>query len=142
MAEPSRRHDPPSRPVDGAFTDQAFLRNLNSERVYCLANPDDFHTGVPEMLRLGWELETHRKDGPKFVGGLTAKDGDLMTYGGDVLLSRTKESQREYEAKKQSMADMRSKAIGQPGGVDGVRGTTGRPAQHTEDPREFSVRVG
>lgn len=140
MPEPTRRHDPPSRPVDGAFTEQAKIRNTDPERVYCLANPNDFDTGVAEMQRLGWVIETHRKDGPRVMGGETAKDGDTLTLGGQLLMSRSRAAQEAYEKEKAAVAALRSASIGQRGGVDGLVGPTGRPAEFNRDPREYIVR--
>lgn len=129
----SKRHDPPSTPPDGAFTERARLSNLDPERVYCLANPNDFETGVPEMLRLGWVIELKRKDGPRVVGGETASDGSQLTVGGQIVMSRSRAAQQEYERQKLGMASMRSKAIGQKGGIDAVRGDLGKFAQVREN---------
>ncbi|MSX03199.1 MAG: hypothetical protein F2813_08600 [Actinobacteria bacterium] len=138
--EQPKRIDPPSRPVDGDINDQAEIRNRDPSRVYCKANPNDYHTGVPAMERLGWIVETHRKDGPKVLGGQRAADGAALTIAGDVVMSRSREAQAAYEASKHGMADLRSTAIGQRGGIDGVRGDNGRLATHAEDAAERFVR--
>lgn len=140
MPETQKRFDPPSRPIDGDINLQAELTNLDPARVYCKANPNDYFTGVPFMQRNGWVVETHRKDGPRVVGGLTSKDGDVLTIAGDYVMSRSREAHAAYEAAKHKVADLRSKAIGQRGGVDQVRGDNGRLAEHQEDAREQFVR--
>lgn len=140
MPEGTKRHDPPSRPVEGAFTEQGYLRNLDPARVYCLANPNDFETGVAEMLRLQWVTETVRKDGPHVVGGATASDGSVVTYGGSVLMSRPRTAQDSYERSKAEMASQRAKAIGAPGSIDQLKGPTGRLAEWKDDPREYVAR--
>jgi hypothetical protein len=119
---------------------QVVLRNLDPARVYCLANPNDFYCGVAAMKGLGWVLEYGRKDGPKVLGGETAKDGDLLTVGDQVVMSRPRVMQEEYEREKLAVAARRSESIGQPGGSDPFRGPTGRIPQFTEDPREERVR--
>lgn len=130
MPDVQKRHDPPSRPVDGDINEQAELINKDPNRVYCKASPNDYYTGVPALMRLGWVVETHRKDGPRVIGGMTSKDGDALTIAGDYVMSRSREAQEAYERSKNKMADMRSAAIGQRGGVDGVRGDNGSMAYH------------
>lgn len=122
------------------MNDMALLAGKDPARVYCLANPNDFYCGVREMSRLGWVTETNRKDGPRVIGGDTAKDGDLVTLFGDVLMSRSLEAHRADQERSWSVADARSKAIGQRGGVDGVVGPTGRPAYFVESPEETIER--
>lgn len=138
-SEQPKRIDPPaSGPVDGDFTERTRLRNLDPARVYCLANPNDFETGVPEMERLGWVIETKRKDGPQVVGGATAADGTALTVGGQIVMSRSREAQRRYEDEKIRMSTLRAQAIGQKGGVDGVRGDRGQLA-HVQTNEEERV---
>lgn len=119
---------------------QALLRGLDPQRVYCLANPNDFYCGVAALKGQGWVLETNRKDGPRVMGGETAKDGDMLAIGDQVVMSRPRVMQEEYEREKVAVADRRSLAIGQPGGADPFRGPTGRLPQFAEDPREERVR--
>lgn len=137
-----KRIDPPSRPVDGAMTEAAHITNKDLKRHYILANPNDPWCGVQEMQRLGYEIERHRKDGPRVIGGETAKDGDVLTLFGQYVMSEPLDRYREREARKQSVADMRSNAIGQPGGVDQVRGATGRLANWAVPPDEHVVTAG
>lgn len=125
---PEKRIDPPSRPVDGDINDTAYIVGQDPERVYVLADPNEHYCGASAMAELGWEVERHRKDGPRVRGGLTAKDGDTITKFGQVLMSRPRAMHEQYLAMAAAMADQRAKAIGQPGGVDGVRGATGRVA--------------
>lgn len=133
-----KRHDPPSLTLEGAIGDRAILTNMDPAREYCLANPNDSRTGVPEMLKFGWVIENHRKDGPK-IDGLTSKDGDLLTVEDQVVMSRPRELHKAALKRAWDIADVRAKAIGQPGGIDGVRGDGGRPAQFADDPREYAV---
>lgn len=119
---------------------QVLLRNLDPHRVYCLANPNDFYCGVSALKGQGWVLESHRKDGPRVMGGETAKDGDILAIGDQLLMSRPRAMHDEYEREKLGVADRRSTAIGQPGGADPFRGPTGRLPVFTEDPREERVR--
>lgn len=135
-----KRHDPPSRPVDGSLDDQARLRNTDPDRVYCLANPNDPDTGLTEMLRLGWVQEFHRKGGPMILGGDVASDGAAITLRGSVLVSRGRAEHEAYERQKFAVADQRARSIGQKGGVDAIVGPTGRPAEWKQDPREFVAR--
>lgn len=140
MSEPTKRFDPPSRPVDGDINSQARIRNVPPDRVVCLANPNDYDTGVQGMQQQGWVIERHTKDGLKVLGGETAKDGDALTVNGQVVMTKSRALHEEYERSKHGMADLRSRAIGQPGGIDGVRGANGRLAQYSDDPREQPVR--
>lgn len=137
MPETPKRIDPPSRPVDGDINSQARLLNLDPERSYCIANPNDMDTGLPEMLRLGWTVEHHRKGGPIVRGGEVASDGSAITLRGGILVSRPREHQEAYEREKFAVADARARAIGQRGGVDGLVDPTGRVAEWRQDPREF-----
>jgi hypothetical protein len=133
------RIDPPSRVVDGAINDVARWSNLDPKRDYCEANPNDADTGVPELRRCGWRLETHSKDGPKLLGGDAASDGSQLVRNGMYLMSRPNEATRKYEAEKFQVAKDRSKAIGQNGGADPVVGPYGL-AKSTADAREQLVR--
>lgn len=136
----SKRIDPPSRPVDGAITDMALIGNKRPDRVYAVANPNCQFTGVDEYVRQGWEIEIARKDGIKILGGKPAADGSAVTLFGQIVMSRSVEAHEAYLAKKHALAATRSKAIGQRGGVDGVRGDNGRLAEFKEDPGEYVER--
>lgn len=126
-----KRHDPPSsKATDGAISDRVWLINRDPDRVYCEANPNDAYCGVPFMQTEGWEIERHRKDGPRYVGGDVAKDGSAMTRFGQILMSRSAAMQAEYEARKAQVATDRARAIGQRGGVDRVVGPTGQLAHN------------
>ncbi len=137
-----KRHDPPSRPVDGAINDIARWANLDkANRDYCEANPNDNDTGVQEMRRLGWVIEKSRKDGPRLLGGDAATDGDVLARNGMYLMSRTREASQAYHAEKLAEADRRSSSIGKYGGADPVRDADGHAlARVTEDARERVVR--
>lgn len=135
-----RRHDPPSRPVDGDITARQLLRNTDPERVYCLANPNDPDCGVSAMREQGWVIEVARKDGPRLSGAITATDGSELAFKDQKLMSRPRALHEAYEREKLGVADRRSLAIGQPGGLDAIRGPTGRLPVFTEDPREERVR--
>lgn len=140
QSEQPQRIDPPrSAPVDGDFTRQARIGNKDPNRVYCLANPNDFETGVPEMESQGWIVETKRKGGPTVIG-CTASDGSALTVGGQILMSRSREAQQRYEEEKVRMSSLRSQAIGQKGGIDAVvNRATGRAAYVQEN--ETNERV-
>lgn len=114
--------------------------NKDPGRAYCLANPNCNRTGVREMQRLGWAIESHRKDGPKLEGGDTSKDGDMLTYDGQVLMSRPAEMEAQRAERVREVAALRSKAIGQRGGVDAITGPTGQAAYFAQDPSEFVER--
>lgn len=92
------------------------------------------------MKGLGWVIESHRKDGPKIMGGETAKDGDILAIQDQVVMSRPRVMHEEYELQKFGVADRRAEAIGQHGGLDPFAGPTGRLPQFTDDPREYRVR--
>lgn len=127
---PEKRIDPPSRPVDGDINDQAFIRGQDPERVYMLADPNDPYCGVGAMREWGWEVELQRKDGPRIRGGLTVADGSAVTKFGQILMSRPRAMHEAYLAQVEAIAAQRAEAIGRPGGVDGVRGPTGRVAHN------------
>lgn len=91
----------------------AVLKNQDPNRVYCLANPNDYHTGVNWMQRLGWVVETWRKDGVKVIGGATQNDGDALTVGGDMVMSLPRAVHEERLRSGWAVADTRSKSIGQ-----------------------------
>lgn len=141
VAEPPKRHDPPTRPVDGDINDAAVWVNQDPNRVYCEANPNDEDTGVNEMLRLGWTVELARKDGPRAIGGAVAADGSQLTRKGQVLLSRDRTLHEQYLRQTWAVADQRSGAISSRGGPGtDFRGPTGRPAEFKGDPRETLSR--
>jgi hypothetical protein len=127
---PEKRIDPPSRPVDGDINDAVSIAGQDPARVYVLADPNEHYCGVSAMQELGWEVERQRKDGPRMRGGQTAKDGDLITKFGQVLMSRPREIHEMFMKQAADVANQRAAAIGQPGGVDGVRGTTGKVAHN------------
>lgn len=112
---------------------------MDPTRVYCLADPNN-DTGVRAQRTEGWLVETHRKDGPRIIGGDTAKDGDALAINDQVVMSRPRAMQEEYERQKLATADRRSVSIGQKGGLDPFVGPTGRMPQFIEDPREERVR--
>lgn len=91
----------------------AVLKNQDPNRVYCLANPNDYHTGVNWMQRLGWVVENHRKDGVKVIGGQTANDGDALMVAGDYVMSLPRALHEERLRKGWDVADTRAKTIGQ-----------------------------
>lgn len=135
-----KRHDPPrSTNPDGAINEITRWKNIDPARVYCEANPNDHDTGVPEMKRLGWEVELQRKGGPVLIGGDAASDGSACTRNGMILMSRSREKHVEYEREKFAVADDRSRAIGRLGGADQVAGVYGH-AHNTADSRERVVR--
>lgn len=134
----AKRHDPPSRPVDGDINEQAVWVNLDPNRVYCEANPNDEDTGVAEMTRLGWVVESARKDGPRLAGGTAASDGSTLTRKGQVLMSRDRSLHQEALQSAWAVAKQRSGAIGEPGNYD--PGPTGRRPQFKDDPREYVSR--
>lgn len=133
------RIDPPSRVVDGAINDIARWSGLDPKRDYCEANPNDPDTGVQEMRRCGWNIESARKDGPRLIGGDAVSDSTNLTRNGMVLMSRLKETSAKYEAEKVQVAKDRSASIGQHGGADPVAGLYGL-AKSTVDSREQIVR--
>lgn len=112
---------------------------MDPARVYCLADPNN-DAGVRALRPDGWVVETTRKDGPRIIGGDTVKDGDELRIGDQVVMSRPRLMQEEYERQKAAAASRRSQAIGQRGGVDPFVGPTGRLPQFTEDPQETRVR--
>lgn len=91
----------------------AVLKNQDPNRVYCLANPNDYHTGVNWMQRLGWMVETSRKDGVKVIGGATANDGDTLTVAGDCVMSIDRKVHEERLRSGWAVADTRAGSIGQ-----------------------------
>lgn len=137
---PSKRHDPPSRPVDGDINSQAWLTNQDPTRVYCLADPNDAYCGVQHLRRLGWVVELARADGPQVAGGDVVTDGSALQMAGLCVMSRPLEKHQEYLRQGYAVADQRAKAIGQPGGVDGIRSVEGRLAQFASDPSEYVTR--
>lgn len=128
MAETLKRNDPPSRPTDGDL--QAKIVNKDPNRWYILANPNDDWCGVAEMLNLGFEIERPRKDGPKIAGGRASAEGDRIELRGNVLMSCPLEVYKQRYEEGQRRADLIDEAIGRPGGIDGLRGTTGRLAEN------------
>lgn len=132
------RKDPDSRPVDGDINDLMRIVNMDPNRVYCVANPNDEMTGLYWMQRQGWEVELSRADGPRIDGVPVANDGSAVTaFGGQILMSRTREAHEAYCRRRDGVADMRSKAIGQPGGVDGVRTMAHMPLATNRTTEEF-----
>lgn len=95
----------------------AVMKNQDPNRVYCLANPNDYHTGVNWMQRLGWVIENHRKDGVKVIGGPTANDGDALTVAGDYVMSIDRKLHEERLRSGWAVADTRAKTLNQETGV-------------------------
>lgn len=143
MPEPQaqpKRHDPPSRPVDGDINTAAWLTNTDPKRVYCLANPNDADCGVMHMRMLGWTVELARKDGPQIIGGDVSTDGTALQLRGSYVMSRPVEAHLAALREGWAVADQRARAIGQPGGIDGVRSADGKLAQFASDPSEYVTR--
>lgn len=115
------------------MNDQVFLINQDPRRIYKLANPNDFHTGAPDMLRRGWRIEVVTKDGPRVIGGEVVSDGSELRMNGDVWMSMPLERWAEIYAEGQAVADTRSRIIGQKGGPDGIIGPLGRPSYAHEN---------
>ena len=126
--------------MDGDINDQAWLDHKDPTRVYCLADPNDVYCGVQHLRRLGWEVEHARPDGPRIVGGDVSTDGSALQNAGLYVMSRPLEKHVEYLRQGWAVADQRAKAIGQPGGIDGVRSVEGRLAQFASDPSEYVTR--
>jgi hypothetical protein len=126
--------------VDGDINTAAWLTNTDPGRVYCLANPNDLDSGVMHLRMLGWTVELSRKDGPQVRGGDVSKDGTSLEYRGGYVMSRTREAHLAELQAGWVVADQRARAIGQPGGIDGVRGVEGRLAQFASDPAEYVTR--
>lgn len=132
MAETLKRNDPPSRPVDGDITGR--IVNKRPDRWYILANPNDEFCGVRAMEELGFEVERHRgKDSPRIKGGPTSGDGDVIVYRGQYLMSCPLEVYQARYNEGQRRADEIDKQILRPGGLDQLRGPTGRLAYHTQE---------
>lgn len=91
----------------------AVLGNKDPGRAYCLANPNDYATGVQWMQRLGWVIETHRKDGVKVLGGPTSSDGDTLTVGGDWVMSIDRKAHEKRQQDGMGVAETRAKSLGQ-----------------------------
>lgn len=128
MSETLKRIDPPSRPTDGDVNVK--LTNRNPEHWYILANPNDDWCGVAEMLSLGYWIVKQSKDGPRVVGGKTSADGDRIEMRGQVLMACLLSEHLERYNAGQQRADMIDEGIKRPGGIDGLRGTTGRLANN------------
>ncbi len=126
MAEPLPRVDPPSRSVDGSTN--AKITNKDPNRVYRLANPNDEETGVEYLLTEGYMVEKYRKDGPRIVGGKTAAEGSAIMFRGQVLMSCPAEVEMARYQAGQDRAALIDQQILKPGGIDGVRGGSGRLA--------------
>jgi len=137
LAETLKRIDPPSRAVDGDSNTVIVGKDPNRE--YKFANPNDEMCGVSALAELGFEIERARKDGPRIKGGKVAKDGDTITWRGMVLMSCPRDVwMAEYKRGQDRQAAI-DQTILRPGGLDGVRGPTGRLAQNlTTQEVEFS----
>lgn len=99
-----KRVDPKSRPADGLVPYDQF-DNLDPDREYVVANPNDELTGVPVYEAKGWEIELKRPGGPKSRVGRTTAEGQAVTVLGGVLMSRTKEDGEVEFRAGQSRAD-------------------------------------
>lgn len=79
------RKDPSPRWTDGAAP---FTRLLNTrpDRKYVLLSKHDRLT-ISKYMALGYERETNREDGPRFVYGESAKMGDFVETMDLVLFS-------------------------------------------------------
>lgn len=121
-----RKDIPRSRPVDGAIGNQ--VRNKDPNRHYVLANPNDDYCGVSFYLELGYEVELTRKDGPKMFAGRTSQEGSQVTFHGQVLMSCPMDEHLERLQAGWDRAEAIDRQIKAPGGIDQLRGPTGRLA--------------
>jgi hypothetical protein len=128
-----KRVDPPSRSVDGDVN--AILANKDPNRWYIFANPNDEYCGAPAMEELGYVIEVATKGGVRIKGGMTSKEGSALMLRGQLLMSCPLELHLARYNEGQARADAIDAAIGRAGGIDGVRGATGRLA-HTDTTKE------
>lgn len=120
------RNDPPkNRPVDGG--PDIRLEGRQPDRAYMLANPSDQYCGLQKALADGWEIETARKDGPRFAG-LKTKEGEALMYREQVLVSRPLADHEADMERAQSYADLAERRSLEAGGADKVLGGTGKLA--------------
>ncbi len=131
MPETLPRVDPKSRAVDGG--PEIRIENARPDRVYMLANPGDAYCGLRWALAHGWEVETHRKDGPRFAGATGMKDGANIEYLEQVLVSRPKAEHDADFQRGQAYADLAERRSLEPGGVGRVVGGTGKLAVNTSE---------
>jgi hypothetical protein len=95
-----RRADPHPRFFS---TPLAFNRieNAMPDRHYVWANKGCPYTGVRKYLSMGYQVETHRRGGPKIAGMSdqqnVALDGQEMEFEGSVLMSIEKERREAIE---------------------------------------------
>ena len=123
------RSDPKSTAPDGDVRGR--LSNLRPDRHYILANPNDEHCGVVAMEELGYVVETQRKDGPVMKGARGTKDGTALMDRGQFLMSCPMDEHVARLRAGWAIADQRDEAISkQPGGIDAVRGPSGRLAEN------------
>lgn len=117
-----RRHDPVSRPADG-YVGFDRIDNQDPERRYVLTNPNDAGTGTDAYVARGWEIELQRPGGPRAALGRTTKEGDAITSGGQILVSRPRAEVEAEEAIAQSRCDLVDRRILKDGNIeDGLRG--------------------
>ena len=135
------RVDPKPRSIDAS--QQCVIDNRRPDRHYVLANPNDDYCGLQAMLNMGldFQIETLRKDGPRVRGGNTSREGDQIMWRGNVLISCPIENWKGQLEAGWKVADEYDKRSMAPGGIDGLRGTTGKPATHGEGAFIGSVRV-
>jgi hypothetical protein len=138
MAETLTRIDPKSSPVDGDRSSGRLI-NKDPRRHYVLANPNCEDTGVALYESNGYRVETLCKDGPRFAGGRTSKEGDRVVWKGQMLMSCPLEEHQAYEQSKLDHAAMVDRRSVAPGGVDGVLGGTGKLAYSDPSKSELFV---
>jgi hypothetical protein len=93
-APTSGRKDPHPRWADGAAP---FTRLLNAQpdRKYVLVSKNDSLT-IGKYLSLGYERETNRQDGPRFLYGESAAMGDFVETMDLILLSVSMEQYLDH----------------------------------------------
>lgn len=122
-----KRVDPKSQPADG-FRAWDRFHNLDEDRKYVCANPNDEMSGVEMYLALGYEIELKRPGGPRPFIGKTVADGQAVTVNGQVLMSKPLDAFEAEEVRPgQARADALDRRILKDGNIeDGLRGQTHR----------------
>jgi len=124
MARSTPRKDPPSRAADG-FTNYDEFTGLDPARHYVVVDPNDKATWNMYESR-GYEAETVRPDGPRAAAALKAKEGNVTSALGGVLMSRPIEWQKQEVDAGQRRADIMANRLAG-GALDGeTRGATHR----------------
>jgi len=98
------RKDPPtSRDVTGTAFGGKIVGGDPTRRYVGVFAKDE--TALERYFSEGYQIEKSRQDGPNLTTGITCKDGDPLTWRGNVIMSIPKDEYARQQADRQQTLD-------------------------------------